>query len=255
MDKKKSELSVEESLLNELTNPEHEQPANADEGASSESQDQPGTKKEGAELPSPETKSDEKIFKTLDGRDVTADELFKEYDHLVRDYTRKTQELSQLKKPATEDKPQDKPGEMSAQDKAVLDELRRLGVVTKDELDSTFSTREGDIVSKAARVSTSQLELREALTELKNDYDFVDTRKVLDFIVENPNTNLSPLQIAKAIHTEDFIALEVGKVTGEGKNSLPETEDTGVGVTTPPRPKYNFKDGSAERAVADILKA
>lgn len=249
---KKSELSVEESLRNELMNPEHDQEAGDEKEESSVEQDQPGTEKEGTETPSPETKS--KSYKTLDGRDVDADQLFQEYDHLVRDYTRKSQELSQLKKSDTKvDTEPSKEGEISAQDKAVLDELRRLGVITKDELDNTFSAKEGELVSKAAKVSTSQIELRDALNELKNDYEFVDTRKVLDFIVQNPNTNLSPLQIARAIHTDDFVALEVEKVTG-GKKDLPETEDTGVGSTTPPQPKYRFKDGSAERAVSELLK-
>lgn len=249
---KKSELSVEESLRNELTNPEHEQSANADVVESSETKDQPGTQKEGAELPSPETKSD-KMYKTLDGREVSADELFKEYDYLSRDYTRKTQELSQLKKSDTETKDGETKMELSSQDEAVLKELRRLGVATKDEVEGILSSRENDLVSKAAKVSTSQMELKDALTELKNDYEFVDTRKVLDFIVQNPNTNLSPLQIAKAIHTDDFVALEVAKVTGGDKAELPKTEDGGVGQTTPPKVKYNFKDGSAERAVSDLL--
>lgn len=251
---KKSELSVEESLRNELMNPEHNQDAGEDKGDKSGEQDQPGAEKGGTETPSPEAKS--KLYKTLDGREVDGDQLFEEYDHLVRDYTRKSQELSQLKKSDTEDadKKLSKEGELSAQDKAVVEELRRLGFVAKDELEQAISGREGEIVSKAAKVSTSQIELRDALNELKTDYPFVDTRKVLNFIVENPNTNLSPLQIAKAIHTDDFVAMEVEKVAGSGKKDLPETEDTGVGASTPPTPKYNFKDGSAERAVADILK-
>jgi hypothetical protein len=253
MDTKKSAKSVQESVLSELNDPEN-QGSNPDSIAD-DSSSEDGINQDAKEKDEPETSSpNNKVYKTLDGRDVTADQLFEEYDHLARDYTRKSQELSTLKKTETvvPEKPEDMPAELSAQDEAVLKELKRFKIVTEDDVDKLLAEREGEVVSKAARVSTAQIELKSALDELVTDYDFVDRGKVLDFIIENPNTSLSPLDIARTLHYDEFVKLEVNRAPE--RDVLPETESSGVSQTDPVKPTYRFKDGSAERAVRELLK-
>ena len=216
--------------------------------------------KGGSQTPSP-TMYTLPGLKNSDGslKQLTAEQVIEEANRITSENTKLFEENRQLKegkKPETQSKEDGQPEkpELSSGDQAVLSELKRLGVITEDKLDEYYNTKERGLITKASQISVSQVRLDEALGELKEDYPFVEKDKVLQFIIDNPNTQLTPLDIAKAVYTEKFIEIGV-KEAKEKETNLPETEGSGVGQggNTPPAPKYNFQDGSAERAVSEIV--
>lgn len=193
-------------------------------------------------------------------RELEPDQLHQEYENLLADYTRKSQRLSDLEKKADAFKDNndgDKPLEMSGQDKVILKELKRLGFVSKDELESTLSDKSVEITRRASSVAATQMELKEAISQLEDDFDGsdgkpkVDGNKVLSFIAKYPETDMSPMQIAKYLYSDDFVKFEA---RGSAKSELPSTEDSGSGTKEPPKRNYKFNDGSAEAAVRDLIK-
>jgi len=249
-----NDKAVEESLKQELENPEHQTNQAKQEEIKTEE-----VKKDVTETTAPETTVAK--AKLPDGREVDVNQAVEEYKKLLADYTPKSQELAELKKKApieqstaTPAKVETPATEMSAQDQAILAEMKKLGVITKDELVEIKKQMGSELVEQTAKVVSSRTDLKIALDELKEDYPFVDKDKVLGFIIKNPNTELTLLEVAKATHTDNFIELEAKKMQKPAKADLPSTEANGVGATEPPQVKYNFKNGSAERAVAEILK-
>lgn len=215
-------------------------------------------------------------FTLADGRKITQEDILDaldkkdKYGQLLPEFTRRSQELAELKKPKTEssDKTEDqKPAatdggkQLSPQQLQVLQELKDLGVAfssdIEKQLDDKLAGIEPKIASRAASMTAVQNQLQTAIEQLEEDYDGtegkpkVEGKKVLEFIVNNPNTDKSPLEIAKYLYMDDFIKFEAAKMGG--KPSLPATEDAGSGASTPPTPKYSFKDGSAERGLRAFL--
>jgi len=198
-----------------------------------------------------------------DGRELTGEEVLQEYKSLQGEFTRKSQELSKFKKaPESDEKKDDGKNAdktLTAEEQNLINELKRLGFVKKDEVDQFFNEKRSSLTSEAAQLAVAQQDLRSAISQLTTEFNGedgkpkVDGNKVLNFIVQYPQTDLSPLQIAKALDPDAFINYEAGKLTG---NKLLKTEDTssGSGSSTPPAPKYSFGDGSAEKAVAELLK-
>jgi len=192
-------------------------------------------------------------------RDLTPDQLFEEYQRLQSEFTRRSQRLSELEKAKSTTETSSTQQSLSPQDQEVIRELKRLGVVTKDEgvtKDEVEKMRE-ELLTSAVTTSTKMSELKQALDELEEDFDGADgtpkveRQKILDFIVQNPNTNLTPLQIAKIVYYDDFVKYEASKLSSNG---VPKTETHGLGkVTEPPKAKYSFKDGSVERAILEQL--
>jgi len=236
--------SLEELLEDELS---------GEEKNDNETQNQTTNQEKKEESPTSPT------FK-VGNRDLTPDQLFEEYQKLQSEFTRRSQRLSELEKAKESDtETSSNQQSLSPQDQEVLKELRRLGVVTKDEAitkDEVDGLKE-ELLTSAVTTSSKMSELRQALDELEEDFDGtdgkpkVDRQKILDFIVQNPNTNLTPLQIAKAVYYDDFVKYEASKISSNG---VPKTETHGLGnVTEPPKAKYSFKDGSVERAVLEQL--
>jgi len=210
------------------------------------------------------------LYTMPDGRELTGEQVLEEYKSLQSDYTRKSQELSEKTKTeqAVNGAEDNKPV-LSPRDQAILDDLKnKFGVITKDELDKAFQARKPEIVSESAKVSATQAQLQQALDDLEEDFDGreedingvkiplpkVERQKVIDFIVKNPGTNLSPLEIAKAVYANDFISYEAKKLSANGSAKLPSTEKGGAGVTEPPAAKpLSFRDGSAEEAVKETI--
>lgn len=216
---------------------------------------------------------------------MTPEQAAEKYKELQATYTQTSQELSQLKKnpPQPQSAGQDNqppvnqgsqpaidPGTnlpLSPKDQVLQSELKRLGVAFKSEVPD-----ENKIVERASSVSLSNITLRNALEELSSSFDGgeeevngvkvmkpqVDPTAVLDFIKANPNTDRTPTQIARYLYADDFIKYETQKAIAgtSGGSSVPSTEGAGSGnqgVQPNPAP-FNFRDGSTERGVADILR-
>jgi len=238
--------SLEELLEEEL----------ADEGKETKSEEPKATnQEEKEETPSSPT------YK-VGNRDLTSDQLYEEYQKLQAEFTRRSQELAELKKTKTTEttEPSSSQQPLSPQDAEVLRELKRLGVVTKDEAltkDEIEKLKE-ELLTTAVSTSSKMSKLEQALDELEEDFDGTDGKpkverqKILEFIIQNPNTNLTPLQIAKAVYYDDFVKWEASKLSG----GVPKTESHGLGsITEPPKSRVSFKDGSIERVVAEALGA
>jgi len=110
--------SLEELLEDELS---------GEEKNDNETQNQTTNQEEKEESPTSPT------FK-VGNRDLTPDQLFEEYQKLQSEFTRRSQRLAELEK-AKESNTETSSNQqsLSPQDQEVLKELRRLGVVTKDE--------------------------------------------------------------------------------------------------------------------------
>lgn len=280
LDKNNNGQSVEQSLVSELNKtPEQikaEQSGNdAGNGSSSSTPEikQDNPQMPGSEPPAPQQTVVSK-FKLPDGRELTADQVVEEYKNLQKDYTVKTQELSRLKETPPERTPPGNNnsgngnGSISPQQQAVIDELRRLNVAFKDEIPDP-----NKIVTQSVQAATSNVQLNQVLDELEEDFDGstekvgerevqkpkIDRNKVMDFIVQNPNTDLSPMQIAKALYVDDFVKYESQRqLVQSNVPAVPSTEGNGAGNNgqppANPKPALSFSDGSAETAVREILK-
>ncbi len=202
-------------------------------------------------------------------RELEPDQLFEEYQRLQTDYTKKTQELSEAKKPTPQS---ETPASLTAADQALVNELTRLGFkrggLTEEEFKTQLSAKETEIVQKSSGVATARIELKEALEQLENDFDGsvdpetkvpkpkVDKSKVLDFIVKNPSINLSPLEIAHSLYHDSFVKWEAGKMVGNqaAAPGLPATENGGSGHSdAPPTPSFNFQDNSVDRGLENLF--
>jgi len=226
--------------------------------------------------------SETQTFQLPDGRMVTPSEaqrLWKE--EFMPDYTKKSQELSQLKKePADkqstkEEKPDG--NEDSELDQATLKEFgryaKRLGLATKDDLDT--------VVPRASGATLAQIQLDKALTELETDFDGsqdatlgvakpkVNRAEIMEYvqgeIKKGNKVNLSPLQVAHLLHPNEFALFDAATLnkgsqgTVETKPALPVTEKGGAsggGNQTPPTPKFDFNDGasSMQKGLEDIFQ-
>ena len=198
-----------------------------------------------------------------DGRELTGEEVLNEYKSLQSEFTRKSQKLSKLEKSneSVEDKDDRESGKntLTPEEQNLVNELTRLGFAKVDQVEKVFNDKKSSLTSEAASLAVAQTDLRSAISQLTEEFNGsegkpkVDGNKVLNFIVQYPSTELSPLQIAKALYPDEFVKYEAGKMSG-GKMLETEDNSSGAGDHTPPSPKYNFGDGSAEKAVRELLK-
>lgn len=206
-------------------------------------------------------------------RELDPDQLYEEYRKAQAALTKAFQEKAELEKQLTEKQPKEEPPTpRSSTDEAVLAELRRLGVYTKEDIEKLKESLGEEIkkeaTTEAERRTFARLRLEEALEELEEDYagqeeeingikvrrPKVEREKILDYIINNPTTNLSPEEIAKIVYYDDFVKYDAAKYVPV-KGNLPKTEDVGLGgQPQPPTPKYSFKDGSVEKAISEMLR-
>ena len=205
----------------------------------------------------------EKVFELPDGRKVTGEQAIEEYKKLNADYTRKSQELAKLTQNPV--KPNNNPsGEvtLNKEDQALVIELERLGFTREQSVNKLIEGAAPKLIEQAAKRSVSTTELNEALTDLEIDFDGsegkpkINKQDILKWIVANPTTNLSPLDIAHQVYYKDFVSYDAKQLaSGATPSNLPATENQGANVTTPPnKPVYSFRDGSALRAAQAMLK-
>ena len=94
----------------------------------------------------------------INGQQLSADQLAESYANLQKDYTKKTQELSQFKKPVEES--------TSSEDETVQakEALRKLGVVTEEAFEEKLEAK----LKQRDEVANQQRELDNLLTENPN---------------------------------------------------------------------------------------
>lgn len=289
MDVKQLEQSLKEELK---VIPDNDEGASGkDTGSSSADQDQNkgGASEHEAENKGGESSPAVKKYKDSLGRELSADEIFEEHQKQLSYVTKLETERKQLaqekadleKKMQEQSKGNGEPKNdtnnsdhngLSAQDRAVLEELKRLGfvrkedVVTKGELDEVKSKWEREIVDKSVKTTAARNQLVQALDELEEDFDGsedqethavkpkVTRQEILTYINENPGVNMSPLQIAQVLHHEDFVKYEAARMV-KNPNPLPRTESAGIGEhNPPPPPRYSFNNDSVEKGLGEILK-
>ena len=208
----------------------------------------------------------EKKYKLPDGRELSGDQVTEEYRKLQVDYTKKSQELASKKDNSLDDDPLK---DFSPDEKEIANGLSkilpRLGYVKKDEVGKEIDAKKSEIIGEAGNFAEVKIKLKSDLDTLEKEFDGetvdsvvkpkVDRNKILNFIKENGTTNLTLSQIARVIDPEAFAKYDVAKLqsTSGSGNNLPRTEGAGAGVVTPPGVRYSFQDGSAERAVKEIL--
>lgn len=209
-------------------------------------------------------------------RELDPDQLYEEYRRAQAALTKAFQEKAELEKQLTErqsQKQEEQPASRSSTDEAVLAELRRLGVYTKEDIEKFKESLKEEIkkeaTTEAERKVFTRLTLEEALEELEEDFagqeeeingikvrrPKVEREKILNYIIQNPGINLSPKEIAQIVYYDDFVKYEAAKYIPKPAGNLPKTEDVGLGgQPQPPTPRYSFKDGSVEKAVSEMLK-
>jgi hypothetical protein len=197
-----------------------------------------------------------------DGRVLTPDQVAKEYESLHGDYTRKSQELAEIKK-SQNNAPAGESEDIDPKAAALKAEIQRLGFTTKEDVNKTVSEKGSEIEQSSAKRSVATVRLEEALGDLETDFDGTEDKPkvarqdILNWIVKNPGANLSPLEIARIVYYDQFVKHDAKQLVGAGNGTpnVPQTESqgSGAGANPPQKPIYRFKDGSAERAAREML--
>lgn len=105
-----------------------------------------------------------KLYKTPDGRELTADQVAEEYSKLNQEFTRKSQKLAELEKKAEH-------SQDSADDDAVAKakaELKKLGVVLQEDFEKTLGEREQKV--------RQTMEFEQKLKDLEKELNGSDGR-------------------------------------------------------------------------------
>lgn len=224
---------------------------------------------------SPTTTVEPAKYKLPDGREVPADQVLAEYNNLHKDYTVKTQKLAELEKQptlptSTTPKAQLAPekgattAQLSEVDQRMRSELKRLGAVFPEDLDATFEKQKPGLIQDSARYTRSQIILSDELDKLVTENNGVDGKPkmvkedIVSYAQKRNLQHLAPVEVARLLYHDDVVKWEARGLAGQAGQtaSLPVTEKTGANVTDPPKPPANalaFNNGTAERAVSDML--
>jgi len=261
---KMTEQQIEESLRKELVGDGDADQKKSDDNSSPKDQPQEPVKEGESDKSTP-------LYK-VGNRELPPDQLYEEYKRLEAEFTKRSQRIKELEtqltpKPKQEEEKQDEP--IPAADK-IKEELRKLGVPLKEDLEEILKKVKEEAVVDAVKTTSARTALNQALDELEEDFGGqeeningmivkrpkVDRIKILEFIRDNQSIDKSPLEIAKIVYSDDFIKYEVAKNLAQkgGLGSLPKTESEGLGGTpNPPTPRLSFKDGTVERALSELL--
>lgn len=267
-----TEKDLEESLRKELVG---DGDADQKSDDSSFPKDQPQPQAQSEEKKEGESDKSLPLYK-VGNRELPPDQLYEEYKRLEAEFTKRSQKLKELEtqltqKPKQEDKKDASQEESIPAADKVKEELRKLGVPLKEDLEEILKRVKEEAVVDAVKTASARNALNQALDELEEDFGGqeeningmvvkrpkVDRIKILEFIRDNPSIDKSPLEIAKIVHSDDFIKYEVSKnlAQKQGSSNLPKTESQGLGgLPNPPTPRFSFKDGTAEKALSELLK-
>lgn len=247
---------VEEGVKSQITGKNVKTSTDNQEAQETEQSNQ--GKGESEESESKETEG--RKYKTPDGRELSPDELYDEYNKLVPEFTRRSQRLSELEKQAKERKAE--AGEEArtavAEDevlKNVQPEVREAIVrIVEPEIEKRLKQRE----EKQAQQRREEA-FEEELQTLEKEYDGsdglpkFDRNEVLRAMQEEGNRIYDPEAKFRQLHESEFVDYKVKqslKQQGGGR----ESEETGVsGKKKKPEsePPKDFAE-AAKRAISRI---
>lgn len=268
------DFNLDAALRDELT-PSGDKPGGNESGKAD-----PASQAAGGGTPGDQggTPAEQATFKLPDGRMVTPTEAQRVFaEEFMPDYTRKSQELAELKK--GQSSKQSKGGEESDGkddspiDQALAQEVDRvakhLGYVKKDEVAEQIES----VVPRTAGAVRAEQLLNDTFTKLESEYDGsvdqttgiakpkFDRKEIMEYVQgemkQGNKVNLSPLQIAHILHPNEYAVYDAATL-GKGSNgsvkngatkaALPATEKTGNaggGNPNPPTPKYDYSNGAS----------
>lgn len=207
----------------------------------------------------------------FNGRQLTAEQLYEETRNLQKDYTQKSQKLAELEKqhtppaaPATPVAPSkgDNGQQLSDVDRRMQSELKRLGYVSKEDVEELLSQKKPELIQESSKFTQSQLDVNSRFDKLEADFNGengkpkVERSKVLEFINANKLYSLTPEQATNLVYQEEMVQWKAKELAGGSTPSLPVTEKSGAAVTEPPKPpanQYSFSNGLGEKAVREML--
>uniref|UniRef100_A0A7V3N5P3 Uncharacterized protein n=1 Tax=candidate division CPR3 bacterium TaxID=2268181 RepID=A0A7V3N5P3_UNCC3 len=179
----------------------------------------------------------EKLYTLPDGRKVTAEQVYEEYQKLLPEFTRRSQELSELKK-KTEIVEEDDTA------RQVREELKKHGVVFKDE----FEQEKNRLVENLRR----ELEYEQRLKELEKEINGSDGRppfkkdEVLAHMSKVPIYD--PLKAYEDLHRTKLDEWKIQQFLAkkQGLSSYETVRGGSVGAPPPAAPKKSLGKMSDE---------
>lgn len=182
-------------------------------------------------------------FTLPDGRTVTGKEAYDEYVKLLPDYTKKSQELSELKKPS------EKKEELPTDKLEVLKELKELGVLTK-----------GDFEAEKVKIR-QEIQFEADLKSLEKEINGSDGRpafnkaEVLAHMQKEQIFN--PLKAYKDMHEDKLTEFKIKQyldakkdIPSSEKNSMASGKEAEAGAGE----KKFKRDGDVANAISDYFR-
>lgn len=270
MDKINTAKSVEESFRAEMDRASSTTPATPTVPT--------GTQPKDATVPaSPQDGSIAKKYKLPDGREVEADQVLAEYNNLHKDYTVKTQKLTELEKQPAKPSEQTPPNanlapskgentgvELSDVDRRMQAELDRLGYVRQEGVEKIFEQKTPGIIQESSKTTQAQLNVNQSFDKIEAEWNGengkfkAERAKVIEFINDRKAYYLTPQEATDLVYQDQIIAWRAKELAAGVQPSLPVTEKSGAAVTDPPKVaanvSYSFQNGKAEAAVREILQ-
>lgn len=165
----------------------------------------------------------------------------KRYKDLQAEYNRRDEEIRRLRKleESKAGRGDDDTPDVNVQN---ADYLKRLGFVSREDLDTEIERRISDR-DKAREVVAGA-------REVAKEYPFVSFKDIIEDIKKVPG--LSPLQAAKLRYEKEFDILKA-----KGTVEVPETDKGGKAIEDVPKPKrVTFGDRkSTSQAIAETLSS
>lgn len=233
----------------EETAPDEGKQESEDQAQSTETKDSQGDKK------------GEKVFKDHFGNELTADQLYENYNKMVPNYTKVTQELADLRKQQESQK-----GKAGEDARKAVSENVKLQNVPPDVKEAIISIVTPVIEEREKQREAAQAERERAsafdseIQRLEKQYDGkgglpkFDKNKVLAKMTESGNRNYDPESVYLQLHRkeyEDFIIKQALKQQRGGS----QTEPTGKGEPSKPEGKTpkTFEE-AAKAAISRIVR-
>jgi hypothetical protein len=160
--------------------------------------------------------------------------LEERYNNLVKDHTKKSQELADLKKSqaTTVKYPESTNTDAIDADRRYLNEL---GYLTREQVEAELTKRENDRENER-KIRDRAENIRNDMKKATSEYKFINEDDLLNFMKARPG--LSVTEAAKLKYEEEF-----DKLKNKTSPTAPETDNTGRGGVEPPvRKLVKFSD-------------
>lgn len=173
-----------------------------------------------------------KTFKTIDGRELPEDEFYKEYDQLAREFTRRSQKLSELEKVSEERGTKAEQESRRVVDNEILKDVdpaikEAIIQIMKPELENTLrqldQKREQEEADKA---------YEKELTGLESKYKDFNRSEIHKKMQEPGNRIFDPETVYLKLHEAERLDTLVKEALKKQHGGV-ETESTGGGAKKP----------------------